>query len=58
MCKLNYKHIVMMYEYFPHPTKEQLVVLMEYLSGGELYDYWHRFPDRRMPEVEVKEIFR
>jgi serine/threonine protein kinase len=47
-----------MYEYFPHPTKEQLVVLMEYLRGGELYDYWHRFPERRMVEVEVKEIFR
>jgi serine/threonine protein kinase len=31
---------------------------MEHLKGGELYDYWHRFEDRRMPEVEAKHIFR
>lgn len=47
-----------MYEYFPHPNREQLVVLMECLKGGELYDYWHRFKHRRMPELEVKEIFK
>jgi serine/threonine protein kinase len=29
---------------------------MEYLSGGELYDYWHRFSNRRMPEREACEI--
>jgi hypothetical protein len=31
---------------------------MEYLKGGELYDYWHRFRHRIMPEVEVKQIFK
>lgn len=29
---------------------------MEYLAGGELYDYWVRFEDRKMPEDEVAEI--
>jgi serine/threonine protein kinase len=33
-------------------------VVMEYLEGGELYDYWHRFKNRRMPEDEVKAVFR
>jgi serine/threonine protein kinase len=33
-----------------------MLVVMEYLAGGELYDYWCRFPDRRMPEDEVAEI--
>jgi MAP/microtubule affinity-regulating kinase len=47
-----------MYEYFPHPTSDKLVVLMEYLEGGELYDYWHRFPKRQIPEFEAKEIIR
>jgi serine/threonine protein kinase len=46
LSKLSHKHIVKMYEYFPHPTQDKLVVLMEYLEGGELYDYWHQFPKR------------
>ena len=29
---------------------------MEYLAGGELYDYWKRFKHRQMPEREVAEI--
>jgi serine/threonine protein kinase len=39
-------------------SSDKLVVLMEYLKGGELYDYWHRFPKRKMPENEAKEIVR
>lgn len=31
---------------------------MEYLKGGELYEYWHRFEHRRIPEVEVRDIMR
>lgn len=46
LSKLSHKHIVKMYECFPHPNREQLVVLMEYLKGGELYDYWHKFSKR------------
>ena len=29
---------------------------MEYLSGGELYDYWKRFKNCQIPEFEVLEI--
>ena len=58
LSKLSNKHIVKMYEYFPHPTSDKLVVLMEYLKGGELYEYWHRFPKKIMPENEAKEIVR
>jgi len=29
---------------------------MEYLRGGELYEYWNRFPERRMPEREAEEV--
>ena len=58
LSKLKHKHIVQMYEYFPHPTKDQIVVIMENLKGGELYDYWMRFPDRKVPEFEVREILK
>ena len=33
-------------------------MLMEYLQGGELYDYWCRFDERKMPELEVSDIMR
>jgi serine/threonine protein kinase len=58
LSKLSHKHIVKMYEYFPHPTHDKLVVLIEFLQGGELYEYWHRFPKRQMPENEAKEIIK
>jgi MAP/microtubule affinity-regulating kinase len=58
LSKLQHKGIVQLYEYFPHPTKEVLCVVMEYLAGGELYEYWCRFPDRKLPEAELKHIFR
>jgi serine/threonine protein kinase len=58
LSKLDHKHIVKMYEYFPHPTSDKLVVLMEYLQGGELYHYWHRFAEKKIPEEEAKEIIK
>ena len=56
MRSLNYKHIVRLLESFPRKEKQQIVVIMEYLRGGELYEYWRRFKDRRMPEIEAQEI--
>ena len=38
--KLKHKNIVKMYNSFPLPKKQQIVLVMEYLQGGELYDYW------------------
>jgi serine/threonine protein kinase len=29
---------------------------MEYLEGGELYEYWESKPDKRISENEAKEI--
>lgn len=56
LSSLQHKHIVKLIDSFPKPEKHQLVVIMEYLPGGELYDYWCRFPNRQVPEQEVKEI--
>lgn len=37
LAKLKHRHIVKMYNSFPLPKKHQIVVVMEYLEGGELY---------------------
>lgn len=29
---------------------------MEYVKGGELYQYWKQKKDRKIPEPEAKEI--
>lgn len=29
---------------------------MEYLQGGELYDYWQEKEERKVSEIEAKEI--
>ena len=36
---LKHKNIVKMFNSFPLPEKKQVIVVMEYLKGGELYDY-------------------
>ena len=53
---LQHKHIVKLLDAVPKAQEKQLIVVMEYLAGGELYDYWRRFPNRQMPEREVAEI--
>ena len=53
---LNHKYIVKLIDAVPKAQEQQLIVVMEYLAGGELYEYWKRFPDRQMPEREVAEI--
>ena len=55
LSNLEHTNIVRLVDSFPD-NNNQLVVIMEYLRGGELYDYWHRFPNRIMPEKEVCEI--
>lgn len=37
---LKHKNIVKMYNSFPLPQKQQIIVVMEYLEGGELFNYW------------------
>ena len=41
LAKLRHKHIVKLYNYFPLPKKHQIILVMEYLEGGELSNYWH-----------------
>jgi len=54
--RLKHKHIVKMFESFPLPKKQQIIVVMEYLQGGELFEYWDSKPDKRISENEAKEI--
>ena len=53
---LNHKHIVTFYHSFPLPKKQQIIVVMEYLKGGELFDFWNSRPHGRLPEYEAKEV--
>jgi serine/threonine protein kinase len=55
LSNLVHQNIVKLIDSFPD-NQNQLVVIMEHLRGGELYDYWHRFPNRKMPEYEACEI--
>ena len=50
---LKHNNVVKLVEIFTQSKNQQLVVVMEYLSGGELYDYWKRFKNCQIPEVEV-----
>ena len=38
--QLKHKNIVRLHDYFPLPKKQQLLVVMQYLKGGELDDLW------------------
>jgi serine/threonine protein kinase len=50
--KLKHKNIVQMYNSFPLPQKQQIILVMEYLKGGELYDYWKSKENSRVSEAE------
>lgn len=56
LTNLKHKHIVTLIDAIAHSKEKQLIVVMEYLAGGELYEYWKRFPGRQMPENEVAEV--
>ena len=43
---LKHKHIVKLVDAIPKAQERQLIVIMEYLAGGELYEYWKRFENR------------
>lgn len=38
--QLRHKNIVKLLDYFPLPKKQQFIVVMQYLKGGELDDLW------------------
>lgn len=56
LAKLKHRHIVKMYNSFPLPKNHQIIVVMEYLEGGELYSYWESKENKIVSETESKEI--
>ena len=40
LSSLQHKNIVKLIDTFTKSDEKKLIVVMEYLSGGELYDYW------------------
>uniref|UniRef100_A0A8R1DFQ6 Protein kinase domain-containing protein n=1 Tax=Caenorhabditis japonica TaxID=281687 RepID=A0A8R1DFQ6_CAEJA len=54
MSALNHPNIIQIYEVFEN--KDKIILVMEYSSGGELYDYVSRCGS--LPEVEARRIFR
>ncbi|KHJ84117.1 kinase domain protein [Oesophagostomum dentatum] len=54
MSALNHPNIIQIYEVFEN--REKIILVMEYASGGELYDYVSRFGS--LPESEARRIFR
>ncbi|XP_012370749.2 NUAK family SNF1-like kinase 1, partial [Octodon degus] len=54
MSSLNHPHIISIYEVFENTDK--IVIIMEYASKGELYDYISE--RRRLSERETRHFFR
>ncbi|WKY06721.1 hypothetical protein Q1695_006699 [Nippostrongylus brasiliensis] len=54
MSALHHPNIIQIYEVFEN--REKIILVMEYASGGELYDYVSRFGS--LPESEARRIFR
>ncbi|CAF0805894.1 unnamed protein product [Didymodactylos carnosus] len=54
MTGLNHPHIIKIKEVYE--SREKIILVIEYASGGELYDYLNRM--KRIPEAEARAIFR
>jgi serine/threonine protein kinase len=54
MSMLNHPNIIQIYEVFEN--KDKIILVMEYASGGELYD--HVSKNGCLPESEARRIFR
>lgn len=54
MTSLNHPYIIKIKEVYE--SREKIILVMEYASGGELYDYLNRM--KRIPESEARAIFR
>ncbi|GMT25959.1 hypothetical protein PFISCL1PPCAC_17256, partial [Pristionchus fissidentatus] len=54
MSALNHPNIIQIFEVFEN--KDKIILVMEYASGGELYDYVSKFGS--LPEQESRRIFR
>uniref|UniRef100_A0AC34QUY2 Protein kinase domain-containing protein n=1 Tax=Panagrolaimus sp. JU765 TaxID=591449 RepID=A0AC34QUY2_9BILA len=54
MSALNHPNIIQIFEVFEN--KDKIILVMEYASGGELYDYVSK--NGSLPESEARRIFR
>ncbi|CAF4546870.1 unnamed protein product [Rotaria sp. Silwood1] len=54
MTSLNHPYIIKIKEVYE--SREKIILVMEYASGGELYDYLNRM--KRIPESQARAIFR
>ncbi|KAI6207147.1 Protein kinase domain-containing protein [Aphelenchoides besseyi] len=54
MSMLKHPNIIQIYEVFEN--KDKIILVMEYASGGELYDYVSKFGS--LAEAEARRIFR
>ncbi|CAF0806413.1 unnamed protein product [Rotaria sordida] len=54
MTSLNHPYIIKIKEVYE--SREKIILVMEYASGGELYDYLNR--KKRIPESQARAIFR
>uniref|UniRef100_A0A158P9M2 Protein kinase domain-containing protein n=1 Tax=Angiostrongylus cantonensis TaxID=6313 RepID=A0A158P9M2_ANGCA len=54
MSALHHPNIIQIFEVFEN--REKIILVMEYASGGELYDYVSHFGS--LPESEARRIFR
>ncbi|KAI0980059.1 hypothetical protein GJ496_000308 [Pomphorhynchus laevis] len=54
MSNLSHPHIIKIKEVYE--SREKIILVMEYASGGELYEYLNRM--KRIPESEARAIFR
>ncbi|MFH4980600.1 hypothetical protein AB6A40_007309 [Gnathostoma spinigerum] len=54
MSALKHPNIIQIYEVFEN--KDKIILVMEYASGGELYDYVSMYGS--LPEAEARRVFR
>lgn len=56
MEKLDHPNIAKLYEAFE--SSKQVFLIMEYVNGGSLHGYLKMKPNRQMPELEAKFLWR
>ena len=58
LSQLRHRNIVKLFDYFPLPQKQQFIVVMQFLRGGELTDLWKSQPKCRFSERKAYHIFK
>jgi serine/threonine protein kinase len=56
MERLNHPHIAKLYEAIE--TDDQVILVMEYVSGGSTHGFLKSKPNRRMDEEDARRIFK